>query len=122
MGSDAQDVSVTLRSARDGNTRGLFRMRPAEHHHPSPGKYVAVATVLCLLTIIEVGVYYVEALKNILVPVLLILSAAKFSLVVLFYMHLKFDSRLFSVLFVCGLVLAGSLGISLLFLFRVFGA
>ena len=40
------------------------------------------------------------------VPLLLALSAGKFLLVVMFFMHLKFDSRLFTVLFLAGLSLA----------------
>lgn len=111
MAGEAQELSGTPRPAR-----------ARERRHPSPVKYVAVATVLCVLTVIEVGIYYVQGLRGALVPLFLILSAAKFSLVALFYMHLKFDSRLFSWLFLGGLVLAGSLGVALLFLFRVFGA
>jgi len=49
-----------------------------------------------------------------------VLSAFKFALVVLFYMHLKFDSRLFAFLFSGPLLLALAVMIGLLFLF--FGA
>jgi cytochrome c oxidase subunit 4 len=56
----------------------------------------------------------------VLVPVLLVLSLVKFLLVVLFYMHLKFDSRLFVFLFSGPLLLAVSVMIGLLFIF--FGA
>jgi cytochrome c oxidase subunit 4 len=54
------------------------------------------------------------------VPVLLALSAVKFVLVVLFYMHLRFDSRLFAFLFGGPLLLAVGVMIGLLFIF--FGA
>ena len=47
------------------------------------------------------------------------LSAAKFALVVLFYMHLKFDSRLFSGVFVGGLLLAVAVAVTLMSLFQV---
>jgi len=40
------------------------------------------------------------------VALLIALSILKFSLVVLWFMHLKFDNRLFSQLFVGGLLLA----------------
>lgn len=86
--------------------------------HPQAAEYVLVALVLSVLTLIEVGVYYTEPLHAYLTAVLLVLSAAKFVLVVGFYMHLKFDNRLFSALFCLGLIIAGSLMISLLFLFR----
>ena len=81
----------------------------------------AVATTLTHhteFTLIEVGVYYTPPIHVFLTPVLLVLSAVKFVLVVGFYMHLKFDNRLFSALFSLGLIIAGSLMISLLFLFR----
>ena len=39
------------------------------------------------------------------VPALIALSIVKASLVVLYFMHLKFDSHLFSILFILGLAL-----------------
>jgi len=87
-------------------------------HHPQATEYVIIAIVLSALTLIEVGVYYTEPLHVYLTAVLLVLSAVKFVLVVAFYMHLKFDNRLFAALFSLGLIIAGSLMISLLFLFR----
>jgi len=54
------------------------------------------------------------------VPVLLVLSAAKFTLVVMFYMHLKDDDKFFSFLFGAPLVIAVGVMVALLFLF--FGA
>jgi cytochrome c oxidase subunit 4 len=69
----------------------------SEHHsHPSPGKYFKIAITLVIITAIEVGVFYVEELKWGIIPVLLILSGLKFGLVAMFYMHLKYDSKLFS--------------------------
>ena len=50
----------------------------------------------------------------------MILSGAKFALVAMFYMHLRYDAKLFSALFVGGLVLAFGVGISLLALFKFF--
>jgi cytochrome c oxidase subunit IV len=65
-----------------------------EHAHPGPRKYVMIATILTVITAIEVAVYYVPALEAALVYILLALSALKFALVVSFYMHLKFDNKL----------------------------
>jgi cytochrome c oxidase subunit 4 len=62
--------------------------------------------VLAAITGLEVAVYYVTALGRILVPVLIALAASKFILVVLFFMHLKFDNRLFSTMFTAGFILA----------------
>ncbi len=97
---------------------------PAEHAssgHPGTGTYLAIAAVLFIITIVEVGVFYVPAFKPVLAPALLTLSAIKFSLVVMFYMHLKFDSPLFRVVFTLPLLLALGVGIALMFLFGAFG-
>src|SRR5205814_10470665 len=51
------------------------------------------------------------------VPTLLILSALKFTIVVMFYMHLKYDHRLFRVLFTGPLLIAGLTLLALMFLF-----
>ncbi|HWC75698.1 MAG TPA: cytochrome C oxidase subunit IV family protein [Gemmatimonadales bacterium] len=85
--------------------------------HATTGTYLRVAAILVIITFIEVGVFYVPAFQPALVPVLLFLSAVKFTLVVLFYMHLKFDNRFFSFLFGGPLLLAMAVVISLLFLF-----
>jgi cytochrome c oxidase subunit 4 len=74
--------------------------------HPSELEYIKVAALLALITGAEVAIYYVKSLKSILVPALLVFSAVKFSIVVLWFMHLRFDSRLFRRLFVTGVVLA----------------
>jgi cytochrome c oxidase subunit 4 len=50
------------------------------------------------------------------VPQLLIMSAAKFIIVVMFYMHLKYDHRLFKAVFTGPLIIAMATLISLLFL------
>jgi cytochrome c oxidase subunit 4 len=75
-------------------------------HHPEPIVYVKVAVVLTVVTAIEVAIYYVSAIRDVLVPSLLALAAIKFALVVLWFMHLRFDSKIFRRLFVFGLVLA----------------
>ena len=62
--------------------------------------------MLAIVTAAEVAIYYVSALRSMLVPLLLAFSGVKFVLVALWFMHLKFDSRLFRRLFVTGLILA----------------
>jgi len=76
-----------------------------EHGHASVKFYWMIGGILAALTALEVAAYYME-LGAAEVPLLLILSAAKFILVVGFFMHLKFDSRIFTGVFVAGLVLA----------------
>ncbi len=75
-------------------------------HHPGPRQYVNVAIILAVITAVEVAIFYVEALSSVLVPALIALSVIKFALVVLWFMHLKFDSALFRRLFITGVILA----------------
>ena len=92
---------------------------PREGAHPTPITYLKVAFTLVALTGLEVGVFYIDALEPAFLPIFVILSIAKFALVVLFYMHLKFDGRLFSTVFVGGLLLAVAVVITLMALFQV---
>ena len=89
------------------------REAPAEHvgkrAHPGPLEYIKIGSILAVITAIEVGIYYIEAIEDVLVPILIVLSALKFSLVVLWFMHLRFDNQLFSWLLVGGLVLISML-------------
>jgi cytochrome c oxidase subunit 4 len=89
-----------------------------EHAHPGPKVYTLVGVVLAIITLVEVWAYTVEQLKPMLVPILLVLSAAKFLLVVGFYMHLRFDHPLFTGVFGFGLAVAASVITALLFLFN----
>ena len=90
-----------------------------DHAHPTWGTYLKVAVVLTLITAIEVWIYYVPAIvaSRAFVPMLLIMSATKFIIVVLFYMHLKYDHRLFRVLFSGPLIIAAITIVALMFLF-----
>jgi cytochrome c oxidase subunit 4 len=92
------------------------------HHSPSYKQYVSIAVILGILTAIEFFVisdFWPAILAELVKPILLILTVVKASLVALFYMHLKFDSRLYSTLFAGAIVvLAIPLAIVLLLLFR----
>jgi cytochrome c oxidase subunit IV len=74
--------------------------------HPTPRKYVWIAIILAIVTALEVAIYYVPALEGVLVPSLIAFALIKFIMVALYFMHLKFDSRLFRRFFVTGIVLA----------------
>ena len=77
------------------------------HAHPNDRTYVGVALILALITGAEVITFYLEDnLGSILVPVLLAMMVVKFVIVAGYFMHLKFDSNLFTRLFVAGVVLA----------------
>ena len=88
-----------------------------EHAHPGPRVYVIVALILGVITAVEVLIYNIAALGDLLVPLLLVLSAAKFATVVAFFMHLRFDNRLFTFVFGFGLLVAFSIVSALLLLF-----
>ncbi|MHB8381267.1 MAG: cytochrome C oxidase subunit IV family protein [Candidatus Binataceae bacterium] len=91
--------------------------REAEPHHPGAGIYVIVAAFLAVLTAMEITVFYVPALKTVVVPVLLVLAAAKFALIAMFFMHLKYDSWVLSAFFLFGLAIAFVLLFALMLLF-----
>jgi cytochrome c oxidase subunit IV len=91
-----------------------------EEHHPTPLAYFTVAMILSAITAIEVLVFYFTWLGKGIIPVLAVLSGAKFAMVAMFYMHLKYDARLFSALFVGGLALAATVMFALMGLFRFF--
>ena len=95
----------------------------AEQHgdqeHPGYATYLIVAGVLTVLTALEVAIFYIPALSGVIVPLLLTLTTGKFVLVVMFYMHLKMDSRIFSGVFVAPMLLAVFLVVALIVLFNI---
>ena len=97
------------------------------HSHPGWQTYVTVAVILFALTAMEVGSYEIAErgmsgmfgsfVSQMVVEILLVLSAAKFALVAMFYMHLKQDSKVFSGLFVFPILIAAVIILALLGLF-----
>ncbi|NQW23287.1 MAG: cytochrome C oxidase subunit IV family protein [SAR202 cluster bacterium] len=91
-------------------------------NHPSTKQYVTIAIILFAITIVEflliwdrVGI--ADDLGASKIPLLVALSAVKFAIVILFYMHLKFDNPFFLRVFVAGLTLAFLVGIAVISLF-----
>ena len=85
--------------------------------------YIKVAIALAIITAIEVALsYMVDDLGALFLPLLLMLMLIKFFSVVLYFMHLKFDNRLFSIMFYMGLVLAVGVYVVTLFTFKFFDA
>ena len=95
-----------------------------EHDHPTPGTYAKIGLVLFVLTALEVGLYEGTYGKNagslgaslepFFVILLLALSAVKFALVAMYYMHLKNDSKLFSGVFVFPIIIAAVIIVGLI--------
>ena len=101
---------------------------PAEGHaHPGPALYLKIGITLAVLTAAEVALYDITdkgrpaAIAQIFGPIfvesLLFLSAIKFALVAMFYMHLKQDHKLFSGLLVFPLTIAAVIVLALITLF-----
>ena len=90
-----------------------------EHAHPTWSTYWKVALILTLITVGEVWAYYIPSFVagRGFIPTLLILSTLKFTIVVMFYMHLKYDARIFRVLFTGPLLVAAMTLLGLMFLF-----
>ena len=77
-----------------------------KHDHPGERQYIVIALILAMVTAIEVAFSYWEAVEDILAPSLIFMSIVKFFMVVGWFMHLRFDSRLFRRLFIAGVALA----------------
>jgi cytochrome c oxidase subunit IV len=75
--------------------------------HPTDRQYILIALILAAITAVEVGISYAKGLGDASNPLLLILAAIKFFMVVAFFMHLKFDNRVFRRFLVTGIILAG---------------
>ena len=85
----------------------------AEHEHPGEMTYIRVAAILSIITVIEVAIYYFDLPRTVLVTALLVFSAVKFTMVVGYFMHLKFDDRRLLWIFGGGLFLGAAILLSL---------
>ena len=77
-------------------------------HHPSPKQYVWVAIILAIVTAAEVAIYYIgffEEHTGALIAFLIAFALLKFVMVAAWFMHLRFDSRVFRRFFITGLLL-----------------
>ena len=92
----------------------------AEHGLSIAG-YVKVALILAALTALEVATYFVD-FGPFFMPVLLVLMCVKFFIVVSYFMHLKFDNKIFSFMFYAGLFLAIGVYAAALATFKFFSA
>jgi cytochrome c oxidase subunit IV len=90
----------------------------AEEHPPSSIRsYVMTGLILTVITIVELFLSYSALPHGLMVALLIGLSAVKFVIVVAIFMHLKFEDRLLTRLFLFGLILAASIMLALLALF-----
>jgi len=97
-----------------------------QHRHPSEkplppiSVYVYVGLILAIVTAVEVAAFYLDVSGSVLVPIFIILSLFKFVLVVMFFMHLKYDHRIFSTFFTGALLLGLGVALGLIALFGNF--
>jgi cytochrome c oxidase subunit 4 len=114
-------MTTTETEREEFEPRGEAHLPEEDAGHPGPRQYVIVAVVLAVVTAMEVALFYLDFLPSgIVVAALLVLMTIKFGLVVLWFMHLRFDSAIYKRLFVAGLALALSVFIVVLFTFGVF--
>lgn len=77
-----------------------------EHQHGATDrKYIVIALILAVVTAAEVSISYID-IGPLFLPALLLMMAAKFVTVVSYFMHLKFDNKIFTYVFYFGLLLA----------------
>ena len=97
---------------------------PEQHdsRHPTFKQYVTIAIILFAITIVEFLIILPTDWRGqgwTIAP-LVILSGLKFAIVIMFYMHLKFDAPMFTVVFLAGLALSFAVGVAVIGLFDVF--
>jgi cytochrome c oxidase subunit 4 len=86
----------------------------ATEHGLSTAGYVRIALILAAITALE-------DFGWLFMPALMIMMVIKFVMVVSYFMHLKFDNKLFSWLFYTGLILAVGVYCAALATFKFFG-
>jgi cytochrome c oxidase subunit 4 len=105
--------------ATDTSTPSEAHTEVVASHHPSPRDYVNIAVILAVITAAEVATYFFELPTWALVGGLTGMAIAKFAMVVGFYMHLKYDSRMFRRVFVFGVLLATTVFLLVLGIFTL---
>ena len=91
--------------ARPAGVRRVRRRRHRRrgHHGATDKQYILIALILAAITAAEVTLSYID-IGPLFLPALLILMVIKFFIVVSYFMHLKFDNKIFSCMFYLGLV------------------
>lgn len=86
------------------DTATAEKAAPQSHGaHPTPKLYVQIAAVLFALTMMEFSTYFLD-FGGLHIPLLIILMLIKFALVAGYFMHLKYDTRLYTRFMMTGLI------------------
>jgi len=88
-----------------------------EPHQISNSVYLIVGGFLIVFTAMEITVAYIHALRPVLVPILVILAIAKFALIAMFFMHLRYEKWVMNTMFIFPLTIALGVFLSLMGLF-----
>jgi len=92
----------------------------AQHRpYPRPRDYWLIALILGVITAAEVTVTYLDFLDAAVAPMLLVMAAAKFAIVVGWFMHLRFEAPIYRRLFLIGIVAVPILFGAVLFTFGI---
>jgi caa(3)-type oxidase subunit IV len=88
------------------------------HKHPESTRfYWMVAAVLAVITVVEVVVTLIGLPNLVLLILLMILSVIKGASVVMFFMHLRGDARVYQFLFIVPFAIASTMIVVFLALF-----
>jgi cytochrome c oxidase subunit IV len=104
---------------RELTGQGVEATHVGARAHPGPKEYIRIGAILAVLTGIEIASSYTIN-GALLIVTLLSLAVIKFAIVVMWFMHLRFDDRRYARFFVMGLALAATLYLIVLMLSRVF--
>jgi|SRR5579862_5539082 cytochrome c oxidase subunit IV len=88
-----------------------------ERPHVSNTVYLIVGGFLIVLTAMEITVSYIHALRPVMVPLLIVLALAKFALIALFFMHLRYEKWALNTMFGFPLIVASVVFVSFMGLF-----
>src|ERR1700686_2415919 len=85
--------------------------------HISNSVYLIVGGFLIVLTAMEITVSYIHALRPVMVPILVVLAIAKFALIAMFFMHLRYEKWVVNTMFAFPLTIAIVVFLALMGLF-----
>jgi heme/copper-type cytochrome/quinol oxidase subunit 4 len=94
----------------------------AEAHtggHASVSFYVLIGAILAVVTGVEVAIFYLPQLEAVATPLLVLLSASKIVLVIMFFMHLKMDPGALTWIFLAGAFLGAFMVTALVVLYHL---
>jgi cytochrome c oxidase subunit 4 len=100
-------MSTTHHEAFSSSDPAMESPEPGvEEHYPDEWQYIKIFLILFAITMFEVAIYYISGATKAVISVMVFSMIAKFTLVALYFMHLRFDSKLFRRLFTTGIILA----------------